>query len=201
MIKFWENGRKVKIGPPLPFRGYISGLFNNSMIYKLIGTIEDHISHVLAQFQNISLIKLEKMPEKWKSDLFGPFGPKKQGLERFNDIHLYTQHQWVDSNWHAFEWKSQNWLNSFWENGRKWISGQFGPLRPKRRGFIAIPWHPSVYTTSMTSIAMLWNKNLKTDSTVFEQMTEKWILGLFGSFGPKIRGSGAIQRLNCHALE
>ena len=42
----------------------ISGLFNNSMIYKLIGTIEDHISHVLAQFQNISLIKLEKMPEK-----------------------------------------------------------------------------------------------------------------------------------------
>ena len=42
----------------------ISGLFNNSMIYKLLGTIEDHISHVLAQFQNISQIKLEKMLEK-----------------------------------------------------------------------------------------------------------------------------------------
>ena len=73
------------------------------------------------------------------------------------------------------------------------ISGLFGPFGPTKRGFRAIQWNPSSYTTSMTPIGMFWNKNLKTDQTVFEKMAENWFSGLFGPFGPTKQGFRAIQ--------
>jgi len=102
LIKFWENGWKVKIGPISTFRAYISGIFSDSRSNISIGKVTDYIVHVLAQFQKNCLIKFRENGQKVKIGPISTFRAYISGLSSDSRVYIFI-HSIKDPNRHVLK--------------------------------------------------------------------------------------------------
>ena len=90
--------------------------------------------------------------------------------------------------------KSQKCLNSFWENGRKVKIRAYLGLSDLKNGALKRFNDICLYTQHQgPQLICSEMKISKLSEKFFEKMVEKWKWGLFGPFGPKKMGSGAIE--------